>query len=472
MSDGGSIFESMNDIDIEKSIIVSYFSDDSVRDRIATHLASDMFSNPDVQNIVSLIQDYAKQNEGRFPRKIDELVLYSASQGKKEIAISALKSIRDYSIATSKSFPDKKMTLNAFEQFIRRAGTQNIFFKKLAVSRDSGTWDKFLPEVARLSTFKIQDNLGSFYDDQADSFISKMTSNSSANSTFLDFINRNARGGSHPGEMTVWLAAQGVGKSWMLYKNAQHVYKNLNKDTLVITLELPEQSVKERLSVMGTGMSVEQLTALKEQHGENWLSGFILDRSSPVTSPSGKKARLRVIGRAPGRYSGSDLEADLKSLDREGFNPEQIAVDYLTIMKSPSGLYGGGSDMYLSGKYLSEELRAIAVNYKVPIDTAAQLSRSAYGNLDAGHESVGISRAITETADCMIYMTENELLRSMMKRKLAMRKNRNGPTDIEMYIHTDFSCGDIRELNEEEDRDISNKMAAFKEKTKSNTTTW
>jgi hypothetical protein len=469
-ADDRTIFDGVNEIDLEKSIIFSYFTDDIIRDKIAQHLSPAMFNNPDAKFIVTQMTGYSKHNDGRYPRSLADLVLFCDSQGQKEPVKRALESIRVYA-NTVALVSDKKMTVSAFELFIRRAGTQSIFFNKLAADSSAAAWDKFLPEIAKLSNFKINSGTGSFFGDPNDDFVQKMTDTNLSTSSFLPFINQNTRGGMHSGELNVWLAAQGVGKSWMMYKNALHICKDLNKDTLIVTLEMPEQMVKERLAVMGTEQTVEELAAIKNEHGVNYLQGYVLDKCSHATV-NGKKGRIRVISRPPGRYSSSDLDADLKSLDREGFNPEHIAVDYLTIMKAPGNLYGGGGDMYLSGKYLAEELRAVGMDYTVTMDTAAQLGKTAYGNLDAGHESVGISRAITETADCMIYITENELLRSNNMRKLKVGKNRNGPDNIERFIYTDYSRGLIRELTEAEDYDVRNKLAAIQERAKGGETKW
>lgn len=465
-----TIFDGVSEIDLEKSIIFSYFNDDIIRDKIAQHLNPVMFNNPDVKFIVDKMSGYSKLNDNRYPRTLADLVLFCDSQGQKAQVMRSLESIRTYA-NTVATVSDKKMTVAAFELFVRRAGTQAIFFSKLAADNSAAAWDKYLPEIAKLSNFKINSGTGSFFGDTSDDFIQRMTDTSLSISTFLPFINQNTKGGQHDGELNVWLAAQGVGKSWMLYKNALHICKNLNKDVLIVTLEMPEQMVKERLAVMGTEQTVEELAQIKETHGENYLRGYVLDKCSHETV-NGKKGRIRVISRPTGRYASADLDADLKSLDREGFNPEHVSVDYLTIMKSPGGLYGGGSDMYLSGKYMAEELRAVGTDYSVTMDTASQLGKSAYGNLDAGHESVGISRAITETADCMIYITENEVLRGSNMRKLKIGKNRNGPDNIERFIYTDFSRGIIKELTESEDYEIRAKLSSMQEKVTGGGTKW
>jgi len=74
--------------------------------------------------------------------------------------------------------------------------------------------------------------------------------------------------------------------------------------------------------------------------------------------------------------------------------------------------------------YLAEELRGLAVEFKIPILTAAQTTRSGYSSTDPGLEDTSESFGLPATVDFMVGMTSSEELEGLNQIMFKQLKNR------------------------------------------------
>ena len=108
---------------------------------------------------------------------------------------------------------------------------------------------------------------------------------------------------------------------------------------------------------------------------------------------------------------------------KKSFRPDVLFIDYLNICAS-SRFKGGNISSYFYIKAIAEELRGLAVEFKLPIFTATQTTRSGYTSTDIGLEDTSESFGLPATADFMFALMTNEELDSLNQMKVKQLKNR------------------------------------------------
>jgi hypothetical protein len=85
---------------------------------------------------------------------------------------------------------------------------------------------------------------------------------------------------------------------------------------------------------------------------------------------------------------------------------------------------GGSVNTYMYVKAIAEELRALAIEFAVPIFTATQSTRSGYSSSDVGLDDTSESWGLPQTVDFMIALISTEELESLGQMMVKQLKNR------------------------------------------------
>jgi hypothetical protein len=109
---------------------------------------------------------------------------------------------------------------------------------------------------------------------------------------------------------------------------------------------------------------------------------------------------------------------------KKDFTPDIIFIDYINICASQRLKLSGNVNSYTYIKAIAEELRGLAVEYKVPIVSATQTTRSGYSNTDVGLEDTSESFGLPATADLMIALISTEELAELNQIMVKQLKNR------------------------------------------------
>ena len=217
--------------------------------------------------------------------------------------------------------------------------------------------------------------------------------------------------------MVVIMAQPGLGKSQFMM-NIAYNWSMKGKNVLVISLEMSESMYSRRFDGLFADLNVNRL---KENVGLLRLKISQIKRELNNT-------QLRIKEFPTGTCSASMIKQYLKKLKRNGFTPDLICVDYLNIMRPNSTNTSMG--LYEKCARISEELRAITCELKVPIITAVQANRSGngggYAGADIDMSNVSESSGITATADALfaLYQLEGEREQGIINLKIL--KNRLG----------------------------------------------
>lgn len=181
----------------------------------------------------------------------------------------------------------------------------------------------------------------------------------------IDLLNRITAGGLTRKSLNCILAMTGGGKSlFMCHVAASTLMQSRN--VLYITMEMSEERIAERIDANLMNVSMAELKVIDKQVFENRLQkinnktqGRLIIKEYPTASAHSGHFRA--------------LLEELKI--KQNFIPDLIIVDYLNICSSARIRMSASVNSYTLIKSIAEELRALSVEYNVPVLTATQSNR-------------------------------------------------------------------------------------------------
>lgn len=240
--------------------------------------------------------------------------------------------------------------------------------------------------------------------------------------TGWDAIDELVDGGFGKGELIMFAAPPGIGKSWALVNVGMAAAKK-GKTVVHYTLELNEGYVGQRYDSVLTGIAVPNLKFNLDDvrtQVEN-LSGDIIVKHWPT-----KSAGLNT------------MRASLDKLKLQGKNPDIIIVDYADLLKGNSR-----KERHEELEEIVEGLRGIAGEYEVPLYTASQINRSgAEDDIITGTKIAG-SFSKLMTADFVVSLSRKIEDKLAGTGRWHVIKNRFGPDGMTLPSKANMSNGII-----------------------------
>ena len=241
----------------------------------------------------------------------------------------------------------------------------------------------------------------------------------------LDYFNKITKGGLPAKTLNIALAGTGVGKSLFMCHVAAGCMSQ-GKNVLYITLEMAEEKIAERIDANLLNVSVDDLMQLpkdmydkKVNRVKEMTTGKLIIKEYPTASASVTHFRTLLN------------ELNLK----RNFIPDIIFIDYLNICCSSRVKAGANVNSYTYVKAIAEELRGLAVEFRVPIVSATQTTRSGYTSSDPGLEDTSESFGLPATADLMFALISSEELEKMGQIMVKQLKNRySDPTQYKRFV--------------------------------------
>ena len=207
------------------------------------------------------------------------------------------------------------------------------------------------------------------------------------------------------------MAQAGLGKSLFLSNLAKNFLEQGLK-VVVISLEMSEDVYAQRFDAH---ISENNINKLNETHEDSIarIKQFYADHPT---------ASLFIKEYPPKSVTCNDIRAYLDSLKLAGHSFDVLIVDYLNLVKSSIK----SDNMFVDGLDVSEKLRAISYEFKVPVVSAIQTNREGMNNADAGMENISQSSGIAFTADFLLslFRTEEDRMQHMIMGRIL--KNRLG----------------------------------------------
>ena len=236
-----------------------------------------------------------------------------------------------------------------------------------------------------------------------------------------EVINELTDGGLGKGELGVFVAPAGIGKSWGLINIGANAIKK-GQTVLHYTLELNEAYVGLRYDSVVTGIANQNLKHYQSQVKEDLekLDGELIIKYYPTKTVS-------VLG----------LRGHIEKCIMQGKKPDVVIVDYADLLRG----HGQEKRHELEGIY--EDLRGLAGEYEIPVWTASQANRSALEEDVIGAEKIAESYGKVMVADFVISLSRKVQDKLAGTGRWHVIKNRFGPDGITLPSKMNTSNGQI-----------------------------
>ena len=243
----------------------------------------------------------------------------------------------------------------------------------------------------------------------------------------LSYFDKITKGGLPNKTLNIGLAGTGVGKSLFMCNLASTVLLQ-GRNVLYITLEMAEEKIAERIDANLLDVQIQDIIDIpkpmfedKVQKLQKKTQGQLIIKEYPTASAHA------------GHFDALIKELHLK----KDFVPDIIFIDYLNICTSQRYRAGSNINSYTVIKSIAEELRGLAVKYKLPIFSATQTTRGGFANSDVSITDTSESFGLPATADLMFALISNEELEEMGQIMVKQLKNRYN----DLTTHRKFVVG-------------------------------
>jgi replicative DNA helicase len=241
--------------------------------------------------------------------------------------------------------------------------------------------------------------------------------------------------GIMPGQLGVFLAYPGIGKSWLALYFAVQAWKQ-GKSPMIISLEMSETEVRNRVfAIMGEGLWSHR----KLSSGEVEIDMLKKWHANKVAG----RPEFHIIS----NDSGGEINPSVLRGKLDQYKPDFVIVDYLQLM-APNQK---SDNETVRMKNLSRELKLMAIGEEVPIIAISSATPDDVNDLSTVPTlgQTAWSRQIAYDADWVLALgraTNSDII------ECAFRKNRNGFMG-DFMIQCDFDKGYYR-YKDFEDRTV------------------
>jgi archaellum biogenesis ATPase FlaH len=242
-------------------------------------------------------------------------------------------------------------------------------------------------------------------------------------------MDRRLFGGMNRGELNIFAGGSGAGKSLFLANlGVNWALQGLN--VVYLTLELSEALVSMRIDAMLTGIATKDI--FKD-----------LDDVEMKVKIIGKKAGMLQVKYMPSGKTANDLRAYLKEYEiKVGKKVDILLVDYLDLLM-PVSKKISPADLFIKDKYVSEELRNLAVEKNCVLVTAAQLNRGAVEEVEFDHSHISGGLSKIQTADNVFGIFTSRAMRERGRYQIQLMKTRSS-SGVGMKIDLEFNLESLK----------------------------
>lgn len=304
----------------------------------------------------------------------------------------------------------KEWVLDEFESFVRHKALERAILKSadLLEKNEYGTVESLIKEAVQIGLTR---DLGVSYWHNPRMRLEAMRNKNSQVKTGYSFLDKKLYGGMERGTLNVIAGGSGSGKSLFL-ANFGLNWSLDQLNVVYITCELSQELVGLRLDAMVSGMTTKQVFSN-------------IDQIELVISTTGKKAGSLYIKYIPSGKTVNDIRAYIKELEtKTEKKTDIIIIDYLDLLM-PASRKINPSDLFVKDKYVSEELRNLAVETHTVLLTASQLNRQSVEEVEFDHSHISGGLSKIQTADNVFGIFTSRAMQERGLYQLQLMKTRS-----------------------------------------------
>ena len=327
--------------------------------------------------------------------------------------------------------------LMEFETFSKHKALESAILKS-ADLLEKGEYGPVEDLVKKAVQIGLQKDLGTDYWKDPKGRLEAIKDKNGQVTTGWASLDKKLFGGFNRGELNIFAGGSGSGKSLFL-ANLGVNWALAGLNVIYLTFELSENLVSMRVDSMTTDIPSRDIFKSIE------------DVEMKVKM-IGKKSGAFQVKYMPTGKNANDIRSFLKEYEiKTGKKVDVLLVDYLDLM-APVAARISAENLFVKDKYVSEELRNLAMELNCLFVTASQLNRSSVEEIefDHSHISGGISKI--NTADNLIGIFTSRAMRERGRYQIQLMKTRSS-SGVGQKIDLEFDVDSlrIRDLGDDEE---------------------
>lgn len=327
--------------------------------------------------------------------------------------------------------------LQEFETFSKHKALEAAILKS-ADLLEKGEYGSCEDLVKKAVQIGLQKDLGTNYFADPRARLESIKSTNGQVSTGWANMDKRLFGGFNRGELNIFAGGSGAGKSLFLANiGVNMAEKGMN--VLYLTLELSEALVSMRIDSMLTGISTRDV--FKQ-----------IDDVEMKVRIIGKKSGAFQVKYMPSGKTANDVRSYIKEYEiKTGKHVDVLLIDYLDLLM-PASTKVSAENLYIKDKYVSEELRNLAMELNTVFVTAAQLNRGAVEEIEFDHSHISGGLSKIQTADNVFGIFTSRAMRDRGRYQIQLMKTRNS-SGVGQKIDLEFNIETLRISDCDEDED-------------------
>ena len=327
--------------------------------------------------------------------------------------------------------------LMEFETFSKHKALEAAILKS-ADLLEKGEYGPVEDLVKKAVQIGLQKDLGTDYWKDPRSRLEAIKDKNGQVSTGWATLDKKLFGGFNRGELNIFAGGSGAGKSLFLANmGVNWCLQGLN--VLYLTFELSENLVSMRLDSMTTDIPSRDI--FKNIEDVEMKVKMI-----------GKKAGAFQVKYMPTGKTANDLRSYIKEFEiKTGRKIDVVLVDYLDLMM-PIAKRISAENLIVKDKYVSEELRDLAMELNCLFVTASQLNRASVEEIEFDHSHISGGLSKIQTADNVIGIFTSRAMRERGRYQIQLMKTRSSSgVGAKIDLEFDVDSLRIRDLAEDDD---------------------
>jgi archaellum biogenesis ATPase FlaH len=328
--------------------------------------------------------------------------------------------------------------LTEFETFSKHKALEAAILKSadLLENGDYGQCEDLVKKAVQIG---LQKDLGTNYYADPRARLEGIKSTNGQVSTGWPAMDKKLFGGFNRGELNIFAGGSGAGKSLFLANiGVNMAEKGLN--VIYLTLELAESLVSMRLDSMTTGIPSRDVFKS-------------IDDVEMKVKMIGKKSGAFQVKYMPSGKTANDVRSYIKEYEiKTGKKVDVLLIDYLDLLM-PASTKVSAENLFIKDKYVSEELRNLAMELNTVFVTAAQLNRGAVEEIEFDHSHISGGLSKIQTADNVFGIFTSRAMRERGRYQLQLMKTRNS-SGVGQKIDLGFNLDTLRieDLGEDDEQ--------------------
>ena len=327
--------------------------------------------------------------------------------------------------------------LDEYERFARHKELESAILAS-ADMLEKGDYGSVEEKIKKAVQIGLTKDLGLDYFDDPKARLQALKDNNGVLPTGWKNFDKKLFGGFNRGELNIFAGGSGAGKSLFLQNLAVN-YAEQGMNCVYITLELSENLTAMRMDAMMTDTPARDI----------FKDLDTLDLKVRMKAKTTGKVRIKYIASGA---TAIDVRAYIKEFEiQHSIKCDVVLIDYLDLLM-PMNKRVSPSDLFVKDKYVSEELRNLAVDLNSILITASQLNRASVEEIEFDHSHISGGLSKIQTADNVIGIFTSRAMRERGKYQIQFMKTRSS-SGVGHKVDLEFNVDTLRILDLAEDEE-------------------